>query len=70
MNHTRAAFFVSIREAAHALGVSKAHLYRLIKAGKIPFYKLSSRVLRVDLAELRGFMRLIAEGNHRVEGKR
>jgi len=36
-------------------------LRKLITQGRIPFYRLSPRTLRVDLNELRDYMRLIAE---------
>lgn len=52
------AFLVSVPEASKALGVSKAHLYRLIKRGKVPSYKLSARTTRIDPDELRDFVRL------------
>ena len=54
--------FVSISEASRQLGLSRNFLYDLIRKGRIPFYRLSARTLRVDLNELRDYMRLIAEG--------
>ncbi len=63
---TREAVFVSIPRASQLLGCSTTHLYRLIRRRHIPFYKLSPRATRVDLGELRDFMRLNADGNPEV----
>jgi len=57
--------FASISVAAKTLSVSERFLRQLIAAKKIPFYRLSPRTLRVDLNELRDFMRLLAEGKPR-----
>jgi excisionase family DNA binding protein len=54
--------FTRIADAAKALNVSERFLRQLIADNRIPFYRLSPRTLRVDLAELRDLMRLIAEG--------
>ena len=54
--------FTRIADAAKALNVSERFLRQLIADNQIPFYRLSARTLRVDLNELRDFMRLIAEG--------
>ena len=61
------AFLVSIPEASRQLGVSRNFLYNLVKKRRIPFYRLSARTLRVDLNELRDYMRLIAEGKPIVD---
>lgn len=55
------AFLISIPEASKSLGISKAHLYRLIKAGRIPFYRLSPRTTRLDVEEIKSLGRLIGE---------
>ena len=52
----------SLKHAAKELSVSERFLRQLIAEGRIPFYRLSKRTLRVDLNELRDYMRLIAEG--------
>ena len=54
--------FTKLSDAAKALHVSEKFLRRLIREHRIPFYKLSARTTRVDLNELREYMRLIAEG--------
>ncbi len=54
--------FTTVAGAAKALSVSERHLYRLIEEGKIPFYRLSPRTTRLDVDELRDFMRFVAEG--------
>jgi excisionase family DNA binding protein len=61
------AFLVSIPSASRQLGLSRNFLYDLIKHRRIPFYRLSPRTLRVDLNELRDYMRLIAEGKPRSD---
>jgi len=50
-----------IKDAAKELNISERFLRQLIAEHKIPFYRLSKRTLRVDLNELRDYMRLIAE---------
>jgi excisionase family DNA binding protein len=61
--------FTRIADAAKALGVSERFLRQLIAQNRIPFYRLSARTLRVDLNELRDYMRLIAEGRPKVTEK-
>lgn len=51
-----------IREAARDLHISERFLRQLIAEHKIPFYRMSKRTLRVDLMELRDYMKMIAEG--------
>ena len=53
---------LSIKDAARELHMSQRFLRRLIGENRIPFYRLSERTIRVDLDELRDYMRLIAEG--------
>jgi len=53
--------FTRIADAAKALGVSERFLRQLIAQNRIPFYRLSPRTLRVDLDELRQYMRDLAE---------
>lgn len=57
---------IPIAAAAKALSVSERFLRQLIAENGIPFYRLSPRTLRVDLDELRDYMRLIAEGKPSV----
>ncbi len=53
---------VKLKHAATELSVSERFLRTLIAEHRIPYYRLSERTLRVDLEELRDYMRLIAEG--------
>ena len=62
--------FTPIADAAKALNVSERFLRQLIADSRIPFYRLSPRTLRVDLNELRDYMRLIAEGRPPEEKKK
>jgi excisionase family DNA binding protein len=62
--------FARIGDAAEILDVSEGLLRKLIAQGKIPSYKLSEKTTRVDLDELRNYMRVIViEGNSVVDGK-
>jgi excisionase family DNA binding protein len=58
---------IPISRAAKKLSVSQRFLRQLIAENRIPFYRLSPRTLRVDLNELRDYMRLIAEGKPDVD---
>jgi excisionase family DNA binding protein len=59
-----------IKTAAKELRMSERFLRQLIAQNRIPFYRLSERTIRVDLDELRGYMRLIAEGRPKeMEGR-
>jgi len=58
-----------LKDAAGELSISERFLRQLISKGRIPFYRLSRRTLRVDLSELRDYMKMIAEGKP-VEGQR
>jgi excisionase family DNA binding protein len=53
--------FHTLKDAATQLHVSERFLRQLIAEKRIPFYRLSARTLRVDLNELRDYMRLIAD---------
>jgi len=53
---------IKLKHAAKELSISERFLRQLIAEGRIPFYRLSKRTLRVDVNELRDYMRLIAEG--------
>jgi len=53
--------FHSIKYAAKELNISERFLRKLVAENRIFFYRLSARTLRVDLDELRNFMRLIAK---------
>jgi len=57
-----------ISVAAKALSVSERFLRQLIAERRIPFYRLSPRTLRVDLDELRNYMRLVAEDRPKEDG--
>jgi excisionase family DNA binding protein len=58
---------IKLKHAAKELSVSERFLRQLIAKSRIPFYRLSKRTLRVDLDELRDYMRLIAEGKPKVQ---
>ncbi len=60
--------FTTIKEAIKELRVSERFLRQLIRDGCIPAYRLSPRTLRVDLQEVRNYMRLIAEDWPKEEG--
>jgi excisionase family DNA binding protein len=51
--------FVRVGDAAEILDVSEGLLRKLIAQGKIPSYKLSEKTTRIDLDELRNYMRVI-----------
>lgn len=53
---------IKIKAAARELDVSERFLRQLIAERKIPVYKLSPCTTRVDLNELRGYMRRLATG--------
>jgi excisionase family DNA binding protein len=56
----------TIKDAARDLHISERFLRRLVGENRIPYYRLSERTIRVDLKELRDYMRLIAEGRPKV----
>lgn len=56
--------FHRIKDAARELNISERFLRQLIAQQRIPFYKLSKRTLRVDLNEIRDYMKHIAENEH------
>jgi len=53
--------FTKLSDAAKELSISERFLRQLITDNRIPFYRLSKRTLRVDLNELRNYMRFVAE---------
>ncbi len=57
--------FVPLKEASSELSVSERFLRELVAKKKIPFYRLSPRTIRLDLDELRKYMRLVAEGDRK-----
>ncbi|MBI4490235.1 MAG: helix-turn-helix domain-containing protein [Deltaproteobacteria bacterium] len=59
-----------IKDAAKELNISERFLRQLIAEHKMPFYRLSKRTLRVDLNELRDYMKHIAENEHLFTKKR
>jgi excisionase family DNA binding protein len=58
--------FTRVAEAAKQLSVSERFLRQLIAENRIPFYRLSQRTLRVDLNELRDYMRLAAADQRKM----
>ncbi len=44
--------FLSIPEAATLFGLSTDHLYKLIRNGEVPAYRISQRIIRINLADL------------------
>ena len=58
----KGSMFIPIADAARELRISERFLRQLISEQRIPFYRLSARTLRIDLNELREYMRLVAEG--------
>lgn len=58
--------FTRVADAAKQLSVSERFLRQLIAENRIPFYRLSERTLRVDLNELRDYMRLSAEDRRKM----
>ncbi|WP_242333174.1 helix-turn-helix domain-containing protein [Anaeromyxobacter sp. SG66] len=46
--------FLTIREVADRLRVSRATVYRLVAEGRIPAVRVSSGAIRVDVGGLRG----------------
>ena len=53
--------YTAIAKAAKALSISERFLRQLIAENRVPFYRLSPRTLRVDLDELRQYMRDLAD---------
>jgi len=60
--------FTTIKEATKELRVSERFLRQLIREGRIPSYRLSPRTLRVDLQEVRNYMRLVSKDWPKKEG--
>jgi excisionase family DNA binding protein len=59
--------FIDTRTAAEELQISEQHLRQLVRAKKIPHYRLSERILRFDLIEIRQFMRqMVSERSERA----
>ncbi len=58
---------IKLKHAAMELSVSERFLRQLIRKGQIPFYRLSKRTLRVDMNEVRDYVRMIAEGKPCVD---
>ena len=59
--------FVGVKEAAQQLNVSQAFLRKLVRENRVTFYKLSERTTRFDLAEVREYMKLVAEGRPKAK---
>ncbi len=51
-----------IGPSAKYFGVSESLLRKLIKEGRIPFYKLGPRTTLLHLEEIRDYMKLVAGG--------
>lgn len=47
---------VSPNQAAKVLGVSRAHLYKVLDAGALPFTVVGSRDRRISMADLRAYV--------------
>ena len=37
--------FMGVREFCETFGVTQSHVYRLVKEGSIPYYKIGSRII-------------------------
>ena len=53
---------VDVNQAAKNLGLSRHFLYRKVKAGQVPHYR-AGRAVRLDLSEVRNWMRSQAQVN-------
>lgn len=60
---------VHVKDVVRDFKISERHIRKLIAEGRIPFYKLSPKVIRLDPEELKNYMRLIAEGKPKSKGK-
>ena len=59
--------FIDTRTAAEELQISEQHLRQLAREKRIPCYRLSERILRFDLKEVREFMRqMVSERSERA----
>ncbi|HXF74294.1 MAG TPA: helix-turn-helix domain-containing protein [Actinomycetota bacterium] len=56
-------------EAAALLGVSRSEIYRLIALGRLPSVRLSERVVRVPLHELKEMIRRRTTPRPAAEGE-
>ena len=63
------ALLVPVKQAAKSCNASAAHFYRLIRKGRIPFYRLSPRTTRIDLDELRAYVRQFPESLSKKVGE-
>jgi excisionase family DNA binding protein len=52
---------MSINQVAKELGLSGAHVRKMIKKGLWPSYSLGKKAIRLDLEEIRRLARLISE---------
>jgi len=48
---------VSVKQAAAALGMAPATLYRLAKSYRVPSYVAGARGVRIDIEEAKGALR-------------
>ena len=56
---------LSVSQTARELGVSCAHVRRMVKAGRWPVYCLGPKAMRLDVEEIRTLGRLTAEAQKR-----
>jgi excisionase family DNA binding protein len=52
---------MTIASASRELGISSAHLRRMLKSGKIPGYCLGPKATRIDVDEVKKLGRLVFE---------
>ena len=57
---------MSVSAAARELNLSVEHLRKMIKAKRIPSYKLGPKATRIDVEEVKNLGRLVAEGREDV----
>ena len=55
---TRIRSFLGVAEVAARLGVSRAHLYDEIRAGRFPFVRVGAKRVAIDEDELHAFLSL------------
>lgn len=55
---------MSINQVARELGLSGAHVRKMVKQGLWPSYSLGKKAIRLDLEEIRRLARLISEAKN------
>jgi len=62
---------MSINQTARELGLSGAHVRKMVKHGLWPSYSLGKKAIRLDVEEIRRLGRLIADSKKcAVEGEK